>query len=223
LFAGHVGVALAIGRVERRVNVGIFVTSALLLDFVLWLFILLGWESVNIPDDFAATHQPRFVFPYSHGLLAAAGWSALAGALALWLYSHLEEAKWRAAVLVALAVFSHWLLDALVHRSKMPLAGSSSATVGLALWNNMPVALGVEAVMITLGLCIFLPGGGLARGKSVALGVMSLAILTFTVIGMTVAPPPPSAAAMAGSSLVTLVVVCELPAWLGRLPSERQG
>lgn len=83
MFAGHVGVALVIGRVERRVNVGIFVIAALLLDFALWLFILLGWESVTIPDDFTTTHQPHFVFPYSHGLLAAAGWSVLAGAFAL--------------------------------------------------------------------------------------------------------------------------------------------
>jgi hypothetical protein len=223
LFAGHVGVALVIGRVERRVNVGVFVTSALLLDFVLWLLILFGWESVNIPDDFSTTHQPHFVFPYSHGLLAAGGWSALAGAFALWLYSHLKEAKWRAVVLVAVAVFSHWLLDALVHRSEMPLIGSSSATVGLALWDNMPVALGVEAVIVALGLCLFLPGSGLARRNSSALCVLVLIILMFTVIGMTVAPPPPSVSAMAGSSWVTLIVACGLIAWLGRLPRGKQG
>jgi hypothetical protein len=44
MLAGHVGVALAIGRIERRVNVGVFVTAALLLDIWLWLFILLGWN-----------------------------------------------------------------------------------------------------------------------------------------------------------------------------------
>jgi hypothetical protein len=32
MFAGHVGAALAIGRVERRVNVGTFVFAALLLS-----------------------------------------------------------------------------------------------------------------------------------------------------------------------------------------------
>ncbi|MDC8449021.1 MAG: hypothetical protein LV473_11755 [Nitrospira sp.] len=112
MFAGHVGAALAIGRVERRVNVGLFVTAALLLDFVLWLFILFGWESVNIPNDFSTTHQPHFVFPYSHGLLAAGGWSAAAGVLTL-LSPYLKEARRRAAVLVAGAVFSHWLLDGL--------------------------------------------------------------------------------------------------------------
>ena len=44
MFAGHIGTALAIGSVERRVNVGAFVVAALLLDLVLWLLVLLGWE-----------------------------------------------------------------------------------------------------------------------------------------------------------------------------------
>jgi hypothetical protein len=222
LFAGHVGVALAIGRIERRVNVGLFVTAALLLDYLLWLFILVGWESVNIPDDFVATRQPHFMFPYSHGLMAAGGWSAVAGVLTLLLYPYLKDAKWRAAALVAGATFSHWLLDVLVHRSELPLIGNTSATVGLALWNNMPTALAVEAAIVAFGLYLFLPKSGLALGKSIALGILILIVLMFTIIGMTIAPPPPSASAMAGSSLVALVVVCGLIAWLGRVSHEEQ-
>ena len=63
MFAGHVGAALAIGSAERRLNVGVFVAAALLLDAALWLFVLLGIESVEIPPDFARTHQPAFVCP----------------------------------------------------------------------------------------------------------------------------------------------------------------
>ena len=68
MFAGHVGAGLAIAGAERRLNVGVFIAAALLLDLVLWVFVLLGWESVAIPADFAHTHQAAFVFPYSHGL-----------------------------------------------------------------------------------------------------------------------------------------------------------
>lgn len=81
MFAGHVGAARAIGRVERRINVGWFFVAALLLDLVLWLFVLPGRESVVIPADFVVSHQPRFVFPYSHGLVGSSAWSALAGAV----------------------------------------------------------------------------------------------------------------------------------------------
>src|ERR1700758_946579 len=110
MFAGHIGAALALGRAARDINVGVFITAALLLDLLLWLFVLLGWESVAIPADFVSTHQPEFVFPYSHGLMASVIWSVLAGAVALVFYSHLGM-RWRAAALVCLAVLSHWLLD----------------------------------------------------------------------------------------------------------------
>lgn len=222
MFAGHIGAAFAIGRAERRVNIGMFIFAALLLDVALWLFVLLGWESVTIPANFPTTHRPEFIFPYSHGLLAAVVCSALAGAAAFtWYRPLLKAATLRAAALVAVVVFSHWLLDALVHVSELPLVGEGSAKVGLALWQNMPVALTAEAVMVVAGLCLFLPGSSLSRAKRLSLTALSLLILGFTVVGMTVAPPPPSVLAMAGSSLVALLVICVLTCWLGRLPNQR--
>jgi hypothetical protein len=223
MFAGHVGAALAVGRAERRVNVGVFVAAALLLDVVLWLFLLLGWESVAIPDNFARTHQPEFVFPFSHGLAASLVWSVLAAVAAWAACARLGSARSRAAVLVGAAVFSHWVIDVVVHQPEMPLAGASSPKVGLGLWQNMPIALAVEAVIVAIGLFLFVPGSGLSRGKSIALTALTLVILAFTMAGMTIAPPPPSAQAMAASSLATLVVVCVLAYWLGRTPNAGQG
>lgn len=216
MFAGHIGAALAIGRVERRVNVAVFVFAAILLDFVLWLFVVLGWESLSIPADFASRHQPDFVFPWSHGLLASIGWAALAAIAAFLLYPKLKEGRGRAAALVAAAVFSHWLLDALVHAPEMPVAGSDSMKLGLGLWNLMPVALIVEASIAMAGLWLFVSGCGLSRARKLWLSVLSLVILAFTVVGMTVAPPPPSVAAMAWSSLGMIAVVCLLAYWIGR-------
>jgi len=221
MFAGHVGAGLLIARAERRVNAGAFVTAALLLDGVLWLFILLGWESVRIPADFAATHQPDFVFPYSHGLVAGLAWSAIAAAAAGARCAHLGDARWRLAALIGAAVFSHWLLDALVHRPELPLVGAASAQVGLGLWGSMPTALAVEAAIVLAGLLLFLPGSRLPRGRALALAALTIAILAFTVAGMTIAPAAPSPHAMAAASLVTVVAVCALACWLGRPPRVR--
>jgi len=219
MFAGHIGAGLAIGRMERRVNVGVFIFAAVLLDFALWLFVLLGWESVIIPSDYATTHQPEFVFPYSHGLLAGIAWSALAGTAAYLWYTRLEAARTRAAALVAAAVFSHWLLDALVHVPELPVAGADSMKVGLGLWTSMPVALIAEAIIAVAGLSLFLSGAGLSRAKKLGLAVLCLVVLASTVVGMTVAPPPPSVNAMAATSLLTIAVVCALAGWLGRRPT----
>lgn len=216
MFAGHIGAALAIGRAERRVNVGAFVAAGLLLDFVLWLFVLLGWESVVIPADFAATHQPEFVFPYSHGLLAALLWSLAAAVVALAACVELKPGRLVAAGLFAAAVFSHWVLDALVHVPELPLRGANSTKVGLGLWQNMPVALAVEAGIVVAGLTLFLSGSALPRTRKLGLATLCLLVLGFTVLGMTVAPAPPSAPAIAASSLASIVVVCALVSWFGR-------
>lgn len=218
MFAGHIGAALAIGRAERRINLGVLVFAALLLDVMLWIFILLGWESVAIRANFAATHQPEFIFPYSHSLLAAIASSALAGAATFLWYPRMNTLKLRATVCVATAVFSHWLLDALVHSPELPLAGENSLKVGLGMWNRMPVALSIEALITVTGLCLFLAGNPISRARKFWVTALAICLMTFTAAGMTVAPPPPSVMTMAYSSLATIIVVCVLTGWLGKQP-----
>ena len=219
MFAGHIGAALAIGRVERRINLGVLVFAALLLDVLLWIFILLGWESVAIRANFAATHQPEFTFPFSHSLLAAIVSSALAGAATFFSYPRVNALKLRAAGCVATTVFSHWLLDALVHSPELPLAGENSLKVGLGLWNRMPMALSIEALITVTGLCLFLAGNPISRVRKFWVMALAFCLMAFTAVGMTVAPPPPSAMTMASSSLATIIVVCVFAGWLGKQAS----
>jgi hypothetical protein len=220
MFAGHVGAALLLGKAEPRVSLATFVFAALLLDVVLWASILLGWESVTIPENFATTHQPAFVFPYSHGLATSIAWSVLAAAAVFLVALRGQAGRARACSLVGLAVFSHWLLDALVHAPELPLSGVSSTKLGLGLWNQLPLALGVEALLVVAGLALFLAGSPLSRARRLGLGAFVLLILAFTITGMTLAPPPPSAAAMASSSLLTIALTCALMAWLGKQPAR---
>jgi hypothetical protein len=218
MFAGHVGAGLLLGRGARGVNPGWFIGAGLLLDLLLWGFVLAGWESALVPADFPRRHQAAFVFPWSHGLLMSLAWAAIAAAAALLLIRLPQAARWRAAVLIAAAVLSHWLLDALVHAPELPLAGPGSAKLGLGLWQHMGAALVLESLLVVAGLGLYLRGSGWSRPRMITLSVLCLVLLAFTILGMTVAPPPPSVAAMAASSLVTLVVVCGLALWLGRRP-----
>src|SRR5512135_3927513 len=131
MFAGHVGAGLAIGSTDRSINGGVFVAAALFLDALLWTFVLLGWEAVALPAEYSSTHQPRYVFPYSHGLAAAIAWSAAAGAAYFIGWRRRSSGALRAGLLVGAAVFSHWVLDALVHAPELPITGAGSAKVGL--------------------------------------------------------------------------------------------
>jgi hypothetical protein len=88
------------------------------------------------------------------------------------------------------------------------------------LWHDMTLALTLEGAIVVAGLYLFLSGSKLPRARSVALALLSLLVMAFTAIGMTIAPAPPSPMAMAGSSLATLAVVCGLAYWLGRVPRQ---
>jgi hypothetical protein len=220
MFAGHLGAALAVARADRRVNVGTFVLAAMLLDVLLWLFVLLRWESAAIPGDFPIRHQAQYVFPYSHGLAATLGWAALLGATVVAWPPGTAGHRARQAGLIGAAVLSHWVLDAIVHVPELPLAGAGSTEIGLGLWDHKAVALALEGLIVAAGLVVFIAGAGLSRVRTLALTVLCVVCLALTVAGMTVAPPPPSVPAMARASLGTIAVVCAAAWWLGRLPAS---
>ncbi|BBB26910.1 hypothetical protein [Amphritea japonica] len=216
MFAGHIGAALAIGKLDRKVGLGPLIAASLLIDLLLWAFILLGWESVAIPENFTETHQPSFIFPFSHSLSAAIIWSALAGVVAFLWYSERKGLHLRAVFMISIAVLSHWLLDFTVHNPQLPLLGEASFKVGLGLWDNMPIALLFESFILVAGLFLFLSGANISGAKKIALSILCLTTLAFTIAGMTIAPPPPSAMAMAESSIIIIAVICVLAGWLGK-------
>ena len=222
MFAGHVGAGLALSRADRSMNPGVLVFAAMLTDFLLWSFVLLGWESVSIPADYATSHQMHFTFPYSHSMAASVALSLTAAAIAYLWYRAPGRGNMRPAVLVGAAVLSHWLLDALVHVPEIPLAGDRSFKVGLGLWQHMTIALGIESLVLLIGLWMYLAGAPTARGRKWGMGILGMFVLASTISGMTVAPSPPSISIVAISSLITIIVVTALTAWFGAVrPMQR--
>src|SRR5262249_60756631 len=127
-FVGHLGAGLAAKRVDPRLSLGVLFLAAMLLDALLWTFVLMGLEEVHVPADFGRAHYLTFTFPYSHGLVASVAWSLTAFAVA-----RACGGTARAGWVVAAAVFSHFLLDALVHRAGLPVLGPASFQPGLRL------------------------------------------------------------------------------------------
>ncbi len=60
------------------------------------------------------------------------------------------------ALVVALAVFSHWVLDLITHTPDLPLWTDDSTKVGLGLWNNAALTLALEAIFLITALWIYL-------------------------------------------------------------------
>src|SRR2546426_11212015 len=144
MFVGHYGVSFAAKNAEPAIPLWVLFIAVQLLD-VLWSpFVLLGIEKVRIAPGITASNPlDLYYMPYTHGLLAAIGWSVvafLAYRLAV------RPAPPRAAAIVGLAVFSHWVLDFLVHRPDLPLY-DNTAEGGLGLWDLPAGALGLEGVL----------------------------------------------------------------------------
>ena len=158
MFIAHFGVAMAAKKVARRPSLGTLVLAALLVDGVWPLFLLLGWEQVEIVQGITAVTPLLFVsYPWTHSLVAGLAWGALLGGGYFALRRDGNGAFWIAAL-----VLSHWVLDALSHRPDMPL-WPGGPKVGLGLWYSLPATLAVEFALLGAGrldVCRGDPGEG---------------------------------------------------------------
>jgi len=211
MFVGHYGVSFAAKKVEPRVPLWVLFIAVQLLD-VLWApFVLLGIEKVRIvPGITASNPLDLYYMPYTHGLLAAIGWSVAAFLVYRMV---VRDAPSRAAVIVGVAVFSHWILDFLVHRPDLPLY-DNTAKVGLGLWNWPAVAFGLEAALLFGGMLLYFRLGTARRTAMLVFGVIMLAIQAFVFFG----PPPPSDKTAAGTAILSYAIFALIIRALERRP-----
>jgi hypothetical protein len=123
-------------------------------------------------------------------------------------------------MVVAAAVFSHFLLDVLVHVAGLPLLGPASPHVGLGLWRHTGVELAVECGLGVVGWWLYAGAPGSARAArrgGLAAAVAIAAVLT--VWGSLTPAPPPPPAVMAVSSLAMIGGLTALAFWLERRPA----
>jgi len=195
MFVGHYGVSFAAKKAEPSVPLWVLFIAVQFLD-VLWApLVLLGIEKVRIVPGITATNPlDLYYMPFSHSLVTAIGWS-----VAAWLAYRLivPTAPRRAATAVGVAVFSHWVLDFLVHQPDLPLY-DNTAKVGLGLWNLPAIALGLEAVLLFGGMWLYFRLGAARRTGMLVFGVVMLAIQVFVFFG----PPPASDKAAAATAIV---------------------
>ena len=67
----------------------------------------------------------------------------------------LDVSRLTGGIAIALAVFSHWILDLIVHVPDLEL-WPGGLRVGFGLWNNYPVALAVEFGVLLAGFGLYL-------------------------------------------------------------------
>ena len=212
MFIGHLGVGLAFKKLDRRLNTAWLMAAALFSDLLLWTLVLLGFERVHIPANFVESHFLTFDFPYSHSLVASLVWSILFYLVVTMLARNADH---RRATIIAVAVFSHFLCDFVVHIPELPVLDNSSTKLGLGLWRHMELTLLLELGILVVGLILYLRStcAATSAGKYGMILFMSvLAILAF--VGTLSGPKPNSGSQVALSSLITQIIILILAYWL---------
>lgn len=153
MLVGHYGPALAGKAIARSVPLWVLFLAVQLVDVAWSVFVANGIERVRIVPGFTdANALDLYDMPLTHSLPGVLAWSLAAGLIyAVWA----RQQKRLGGLVVGLAVFSHWLLDLLVHVPDLPL-WPGGPEVGLGLWNHYPLAVALEAAMLLGGFFIYL-------------------------------------------------------------------
>lgn len=140
MFIAHFGAGFGGSALTRRPSPGTLLLAAQFIDLLWPFFLLFGVERVAIdPGNTAVTPLHFTHYPWSHSMAAVLGWGILFGLL-----YYILRKDVRSAVVLGALVFSHWLLDLLVHAPDLPLAPWGGTMVGLGLWNSWPTTLILE-------------------------------------------------------------------------------
>jgi hypothetical protein len=154
---GHFAIAFVAKPVAPKVPLWVLLAASEALDLLSFGFLAVGME--NFGSNTTSLEQgvktliPAAI-PWSHGLFMSIVWSALAAGIA---YLVLRDR--RASGILALVVFSHWVLDFIVHPGELPLLFNGSPTVGLGLWTSGPglVLSGIlEFALLAGGIAIYI-------------------------------------------------------------------
>jgi hypothetical protein len=110
-------------------------------------------------------------------------------------------------LILAAAVFSHWILDLIVHHPDLALY-DSVGKMGFGLWNYRSAAFALEMAVLLCGAAM-LYGTAIHRIRLAGFVVFLAALQVF---GTFFFPPPPSDHAAAGTALASYIILA-LAAW----------
>lgn len=211
MFVGHYGPSFAAKALKPAVPLWVLFLAVQLVD-VLWaVFVLLGIEKVRIVPGITATNPlDLYYMPYTHGLIGSLVWAVAAAVL---VRAVPRWNGWGAAAVVGGAVFSHWILDLVVHRPDLPL-WDDAWKVGFGLWNLPVLAFLLEVLLLAVGMVLYLRGtratSPLGRWGWPVFAIVMIAIQGSVFFG----PPPPSDKAVAVMGLGSYLLFAGVAFWL---------
>jgi hypothetical protein len=215
MYIGHFAPALAAAAASPEApRLGTLFVAAQLVDLAFFTFVILGVEHMRVvPGLTAMNPMDLYHMPFTHSLAATAVWAALLGAI-LWRRSGARAAgAWAGMV-----VLSHWLLDLLVHRPDLTIAGAPPK-LGLALWDSPQVAIPLELGLTGLAFWFYLSR---ARGPIGPPLILLAVMLLFQAVNWFAPQPTEMSPLLPLSALASYGVLIALAYWVGTSRRHRR-
>jgi hypothetical protein len=152
MFIGHYGVSFAAKAADKRLPLWLLFLAVQWLDVVWSGLVMLDVEKMRVVPGFTQSNgMDLYYMPYTHGLVGALALAAAMGALVA---AFMRDRKAAAFAVIAGAVFSHWLLDLVVHVHDLPLWGDGFK-VGFGLWRLVWISFPLEIATLVAGAAIY--------------------------------------------------------------------
>lgn len=203
MFIGHFAAGLAAKKVDASPSLGTLFMASQFIDLLWPVFLILGLESVKIdPGNTAFTPLDFISYPFTHSLAGTVLWSVLFG----FVY-YLRKKHIKTAVLLAVLVLSHWLLDFFTHRPDLLLVPGINLKAGMGLWNSVPATIILEGLLFVSGIYLYLRVTK-SSNRTGSISFWSLIVfLVIIYISNVIGPPPPSEEAIGYVGLSQLLLV----------------
>jgi phosphatidylglycerophosphate synthase len=178
MLAGHFGVSYALKAKEQHASLGLLFLAVGFADLLWSLFILLGREQAQLAPTLPSSRLNLSYMPYDHSLVGILFWSIVIYLLFRFLPAKPGARKSSIALVMAVAVFSHFVLDIPVHRADLGLIGNLYK-IGLGLYNYPIPAFLLEAACLLGGVFLYLGSttGSTLLGKYGMIGLSLLLLL----------------------------------------------
>lgn len=202
MFVGHYAAAFAAKAIEPKTPLWTLAAGCQLIDIGWSSFIISGVEHASADPSLPGSTLVLYDMPWTHSLPGSLVWSVGAGLLCLWLL----RLSTLSSVLVGASVFSHWLLDLVVHRPDL-LLYPGGPKVGFALWNFPVPEQAVEMGLLAVFGAIWVA----SRKTQNRTAWPAIAFIAFLVVlqiaAMLMPPPAGQIGASAGAMILAIYLV----------------
>jgi hypothetical protein len=191
MFVGHYSVAFAAKSEKNKIPLWVLFIAVQFLDYIWATLVLLGIEKLRVIKGFTAGSMlDSYFHPYSHSLIAAIIWSSVA-AIGYKLFCNWLGYAYRdsAALIVGLAVFSHWILDLIAHPHDLPIY-DNTWKVGFSFWNYRDLEFALEIGLLAIGITLYVMRNVMQAIRKAAVIAFGVALVVIQ-IGDTYVPGNP--------------------------------